>query len=227
MNETKKDSLQDDGHDVEDGVCHNLTSGEGQKVAVQAPLDLFNSERGEVDFRGVSWQGAAILITKFQIGLGALSLPSTFHVLGFFPGVLCFSILAIITTVVGYISGNDRQYYPHMHSIADAAELLFGKGAQELIGVIYYIYLTLVAGARMLTTSVALDALSNNGACTMVFVAVACAAAHVIGTVFPVAREGILAQLDWRCQYSHCHLDHHNRVPHIGSTYGSSVNWAH
>ncbi|KAL4863518.1 transmembrane amino acid transporter protein-domain-containing protein [Aspergillus spectabilis] len=129
-------------------------------------------------------KSAAILIAKFQIGLGALSLPSTFHILGFFPGILCFLILAIITTISGYLCGIARQYYPHMHSIGDAAELLFGKGARELIGVIYYIYLALVAGAGMLTTSVALNALSNHGACTMVFVAVTCAAAFVIGTGF-------------------------------------------
>ncbi|KAL2814979.1 transmembrane amino acid transporter protein-domain-containing protein [Aspergillus granulosus] len=157
---------------------------EEQKPSAQQPQDLFNCEAGEVDFRGVSWQSAAILIAKFQIGLGALSLPSTFHILGFFPGILCFVILALITTVAGYLCGNARQYYPHMHSIGDAAGLLFGKGARELVGAIYYIYLALVAGAGMLTTSVALNALSEHGACTMIFVAVTCAAAFIIGTGF-------------------------------------------
>ncbi|KAE8362681.1 transmembrane amino acid transporter protein-domain-containing protein [Aspergillus caelatus] len=146
--------------------------------------DLFNQETGDVDFCGVSWQGAAILITKFQIGLGALSLPSTFHVLGFFPGILCFIILALITTVAGYMCGNARQYYPHMHSIGDAAELLFGKGARELVGAIYYVYLALVAGAGMLATSVALNTLSDHGACSMIFVAVTSASALVLGTGF-------------------------------------------
>lgn len=184
MNEIKKDTVRDDGYGVDNGGCHDLAPGGCHKPAVQAPQDLFNHERGDVDFCGVSWQGAAILIVKFQIGLGALSLPSTFHVLGFFPGILCFIILALITTVAGYMCGNARQYYPHMHSIGDAADLLFGKGARELIGAIYYIYLALVAGAGMLTTSVALNALSDHGACSMIFVAVTCAGAFVIGTGF-------------------------------------------
>lgn len=184
MNQSKKDRIQDDGHDIDNGAFHDLAHDEDHKARFQAPQDLFNSEEGDVDFRSVSWQGAAILIAKLQIGLGALSLPATFHVLGFFPGVLCFVILSVITTVAGYVSGNARLYYPHMHSIGDAAELLFGKGAREFIGVIYYIYLALVAGAGMLTTSVALNALSDHGACTMVFLAVACGCAFVVGTGF-------------------------------------------
>lgn len=183
MNKTNECTVHD-GHSVDNEGCHDLTPGGCQKPTVQAPQDLFNQERGDVDFCGVSWQGAAVLITKLQIGLGALSLPSTFHVLGFFPGILCFIVLALITTVAGYMCGNARQYYPHMHSIGDAAELLFGKGARELIGTIYYLYLALVAGAGMLTTSVALNTLSDHGACSMIFVAVTCASALVLGTGF-------------------------------------------
>ncbi|RJE25098.1 hypothetical protein PHISCL_02569 [Aspergillus sclerotialis] len=180
MSESKKDAIQDGQHDVDNGICDEVT----QKAASEVPQDLFHSERGDVNFHGVSWLGAGILIAKFQIGLGALSLPSTFHILGFFPGILCFVILAILTTIAGYLCGNARQYYPHMHSIGDAAELLFGKGAREFVGFIYYIYLALVAGAGMLTTSVAFNALSDHGACTMVFVAVTCAGSFVIGTGF-------------------------------------------
>ncbi|KNG80183.1 hypothetical protein ANOM_011424, partial [Aspergillus nomiae NRRL 13137] len=183
MNVTEKYTAQG-GDGIDDGACHDLTPSECHKPGVQTPQDLFNHERGDVDFCGVSWQGAAVLITKFQIGLGALSLPSTFHVLGFFPGILCFIILALTTSVAGYVCGNARQYYPHMYSIGDAAELLFGKGARELTGAIYYIYLALVAGAGMLTTSVALNTLSDHGTCSMVFVGVTCAGAFVIGTGF-------------------------------------------
>lgn len=149
-----------------------------------AGQDLFSGAEAEVNFRGVGWKGAAVLITKFQIGLGALSLPGTFHVLGFFPGILCFLILASISTLAGYLCGNARQYYPHMHSIGDAARLMFGRGAEEFVGLIYYLYLAMTAGAGMLTTSVALNALSDHGACTMIFVAVTCILAFVIGTGF-------------------------------------------
>ncbi|PLB42660.1 transmembrane amino acid transporter protein-domain-containing protein [Aspergillus candidus] len=159
------------------------TSGwEGSALITNSRAHARNDS--DINFRSVTWQGAGILIAKFQIGLGALSLPSTFHTLGFVPGVLCFLVLAAITTSAGYLCGNARRYYPHMHSIGDAAELLFGTTARELVGILYYVYLALVAGAGMLTTSVALNALSDHGACSMVFVAVACAAAFVVGTAF-------------------------------------------
>jgi amino acid permease len=195
MNQSKKVRAHHDGDGIEDGGFHDWNDDETCKPPVQAPQDLFDSEEGNIDFRGVSWQAAAVLIAKFQIGLGALSLPSTFHVLGFFPGILCLVIIACITTVAGYVSGNARQYYPHMHSVGDAAELLFGKGAREFVGVIYYIYLTLVAGAGMLTTSVALNALSDHGACTMVFLVVACASAFIFGTCFRSLEK--VAWLSW------------------------------
>lgn len=146
--------------------------------------DLFSGTQAEVNFRGVGWKGAAVLIAKFQIGLGALSLPGTFHVLGFFPGILCFLILSSISTLAGYLCGNARLYYPHMHSIGDAARLMFGRGAEEFVGLIYYIYLAMTAGAGMLTTSVALNALSDHGACTTIFVAVTSILAFIIGTGF-------------------------------------------
>ncbi|KAL4911713.1 transmembrane amino acid transporter protein-domain-containing protein [Aspergillus aurantiobrunneus] len=174
MDKPDKPTSNDKEEDVDSGRCHELHSN--------ARHDLFNDDEAAVSFRGVSWQGAAIIIAKFQIGLGVLSLPSTFHTLGFFPGLLCFFVMAGMTTVAGYVCGNARQYYPHMHSIGDASEMLFGQGAREAVGIVYYIYLALVSGAGMLTTSVALNALSEHGACTMIFVAVACAAAFVLGT---------------------------------------------
>ncbi|KAL5044255.1 hypothetical protein BDW71DRAFT_209467 [Aspergillus fruticulosus] len=125
-----------------------------------------------------------IIIVKFQIGLGVLSLPSTFHVLGLFPGVTCFAIMALMASVAGYVCGNARQYYPYLHGICDAAELLFGKGERELVGIINYVNLALVSGAGMLTTSVALKALSEHGTCTMAIVAAG--AVGVAGTIVAI-----------------------------------------
>jgi amino acid permease len=184
MEKPKKDRIEGVGGE-HDQDCNDLDIAEARPCKPDAaPQDLFTSEEGDVDFRRVSWPAATILIAKFQIGLGALSLPGTFHTLGFFPGIFCFLVLSSISTMAGYLCGNARQYYPHMHSIGDAAELLFGKGAREVVGFFYYIYLAMTAGAGMLTTAVAFNALSDHGACTMLFVAVACIAALIIGTGF-------------------------------------------
>ena len=185
MNKTEKDAtIQDKSSDLGAAGGGKVSPNGSIRSVTRPPADLFDEANAEVNFRGVSWQGAAILVTKVQIGLGVLSLPSTFHVLGFFPGIFCFVILGLISTIAGYMCGNARQYYPHMHSVGDAAEMLFGKGGREFMGVIYYIYLALVAGAGMLTTSAALNALSEHGTCTMVFLAVTCVASFIIGTSF-------------------------------------------
>lgn len=144
--------------------------------------DLFTADEGDVNFRGVSWQGAAVLCAKFQIGLGIIGLPSTFDALGFFPGILCFCVLWTMSTFAGYLMGNARQYYPQMHNIGDAAHHLFGPVGREFVGTVYYIYVALTAGAGTLAVSVAFNSLSEHGACTMAFAGVGAAAALVVGT---------------------------------------------
>lgn len=184
MADLEKDAVNGGIPEIHKHVSHDAGDVDTKASEPIHVENLFVAGEGDVDFRGVSWQGAAILIAKFQIGLGALSLPHTFHVLGFFPGIFCFLILSIISTSAGYLCGNARQYYPHLHNIGDAAELLWGKAGKEIVGIIYYIYLAMIAGAGMLTTSVAFNALSDHGACTMAFVAAAAAASLVIGTGF-------------------------------------------
>ncbi|KAM0185767.1 hypothetical protein ACHAPA_011667 [Fusarium lateritium] len=128
IGKSKKDNIEAGG--VHGQGCNDLAIAETQPYKHEAPpQDLFNSEDGDVDFRRVSRPAAAVLIAKFQIGLGALSIPSTFHALEFFPGIFCFLILSSISTMAGYLCGNARQYCPHMHNIGHAAELLFAKGS--------------------------------------------------------------------------------------------------
>ena len=195
MTNLKQHTANDDSLRIENSVYNDLSRAESKVSEPVQVEDVFTRDEGDVNFRGVSWQAAAILVTKFQIGLGALSLPHTFHVLGFFPGILCLVIIAIISTTAGYICGNARQYYPHMHNISDAAELLFGKAGKEIVGASYYAYLSMTAGAGMLTTSVAFNALSDHAACTMVFVAIAAVASLIVGTGFRTLEK--VAWISW------------------------------
>ncbi|KAF4119993.1 hypothetical protein GMORB2_3404 [Geosmithia morbida] len=71
-----------------------------------------------------------------------------------------------------------------MRGIADAAELMLGRSGKEMVGFIYYIYLAMTAGAGILTTSVALNALSDHAICTTLFVSVPLALAFLIGIWF-------------------------------------------
>ncbi|KAM5341626.1 hypothetical protein ACJ41O_014657 [Fusarium nematophilum] len=109
MEKLEKDTKKNNAPDIGNDVCHDIGAVEAHPYKTEPTQDLFSAEKGDVNFRGVSWQAAAVLIAKFQIGLGALSLPSTFHVLGFFPGIFCFIVISLISAVAGYLCGNARQ----------------------------------------------------------------------------------------------------------------------
>jgi amino acid permease len=51
----------------------------------------------------VGWIAAAVVMVKTQIGIGALSIPGAFDVLGVVPGVVIMAVVAIITTWVSII----------------------------------------------------------------------------------------------------------------------------
>ena len=72
---------------------------------------------------------------KAQIGLGILSIPSAFHVLGIIPGIICHLAIAVITTWSDYIIGTFKLNHPEVYGIDDAAGLLFGRVGREALGV--------------------------------------------------------------------------------------------
>ena len=55
-------------------------------------------EEGGPNYRNVGWISTTVLLVKCQIGLGVLSLPAVFQVLGLVPGLICIIVVALITT---------------------------------------------------------------------------------------------------------------------------------
>lgn len=74
---------------------------------------------------------------KTQIGLGVLSIPGTFHVLGIVPGVIALIIIAGITTWSDYIVGVFKLNHPQVYSIDDVGRLLFGRVGREFFGAVF------------------------------------------------------------------------------------------
>ncbi|KAM0558176.1 hypothetical protein ACHAPJ_004860 [Fusarium lateritium] len=87
------------------------------------------------NYRDVGWLGTSALMMKAQIGLGILSIPSAFHVLGIIPGIICLLAIAVITTWSDYIIGTFKLNHPEVYGIDDAAGLLFGRVGREALGV--------------------------------------------------------------------------------------------
>ncbi|GKT87429.1 amino acid transporter [Colletotrichum tofieldiae] len=130
-------------------------------------------KEGGPNYRNVGWKGTVALMMKTQIGLGVLSIPGVFDVLGIVPGVIALICIAAITTWSDYIVGVFKLRHPEVYGIDDVGRLLFGR-----VG--HWIF---VAGSGMLGASIALNSISLHGACTAVFVAVAALIGFGFGSI--------------------------------------------
>lgn len=74
---------------------------------------------------------------KTQIGLGVLSIPQVFDVLGLIPGVICLIAIATITTWSDYIVGVFKLRHREVYGIDDAGGLIFGRVGREVFGVAF------------------------------------------------------------------------------------------
>lgn len=77
--------------------------------------------------------------------------------------------LGLIATYTGYVLGQFRLQYPHVHNMADAGEVLMGRFGRELFGNAQLIVLVFVMGSHILTFSIMMNTLTNHGTCTIVF----------------------------------------------------------
>lgn len=82
----------------------------------------------------VGWIGTSVLMMKTQIGLGVLSIPFTFDVLGLVPGVIIMCAIAAITTWSDYIVGVFKMNHPEVYGIDDVGHLLFGATGRTIFG---------------------------------------------------------------------------------------------
>ncbi|KAH6871651.1 transmembrane amino acid transporter protein-domain-containing protein [Thelonectria olida] len=169
---SKKGEIQDDPSQAHDAVFGTIT------------------EDGP-NYRNVGWLGTSALMMKTQIGLGVLSIPSAFDVLGIVPGVICLIVIAAITTWSDYMVGYFKLRHPQVYGIDDAGGLMFGRIGREVLGAAFVLFWIFVAGSGMLGVSIGLNAVSHHGACTAVFVAVAA----ILGFLFASVRT--LSRISW------------------------------
>jgi amino acid permease len=74
---------------------------------------------------------------KTQIGLGVLSIPTAFHVLGMIPGVICLCAISGITTWSDYIVGTFKLRHRDVYGIDDAGGLIFGQTGRVILAVTF------------------------------------------------------------------------------------------
>lgn len=162
----------------------------------------------------VGWLGTTVLMLKTQIGLGVLSIPSAFDILGLVPGVIILLVVAVITTWSDYMIGVFKLLHPTVYSIDDAGGLMFGHIGRVMLGFSFCLcrsFLqrkrlfsdhtdwTFVAGSGILGISIGLNAVSTHGTCTAVFVAIATVVSFVLGSIRTLGRISWLAWVGFTC----------------------------
>lgn len=104
--------------------------------------------------------------------------------------------LGILATYTGYVIGQFKLRYPHVHSMADAGEVMFApiglaSLGRELLGTAQLLFLIFIMGSHILTFAVMMNTLTENGTCSIVF--------GVVGLVvsFVLALPRTLRKVSW------------------------------
>ena len=71
---------------------------------------------------------------KTQIGLGVLSIPATFDVLGVVPGVICLCAIGAITIWSEYIVGVFKLRHREVYGIDNVGGMVFGRIGRAVFG---------------------------------------------------------------------------------------------
>ncbi|KAF4925883.1 N amino acid transport system protein [Colletotrichum fructicola] len=145
------------------------------------------------NYRALGWKGSIVVMLKTQIGLGVLTIPKVFAVLGLIPGTICVIVVATMITWANYVVGAFKLRHPTVYGIEDVGRMFMGKFGYEFFGWLFAIYWMLTAGASFIGLSTCLNALSKHGACTAIFVAVASVIGFVFGSIQTLGRISWLA----------------------------------
>ncbi|KAF5529962.1 amino acid transporter [Fusarium mexicanum] len=123
--------------------------GAGVTTSTHDPVFGAMTEDGP-NYRNVGWVGTSIIMMKTQIGLGVLSIPAAFDILGMIPGVICMLIIAALTTWGAYVIGPFKLKHPEIYGIDDATGLVFGRVGRELVSIGFSLFLivTIAVGVQ-------------------------------------------------------------------------------
>ncbi|OAX77102.1 hypothetical protein ACJ72_08603, partial [Emergomyces africanus] len=128
-----------------------------------------NEDSAEVKYKVLTWWQCGLLMIAETMSLGILALPSAVAALGLVPATIILIFVGILATYTGYTIGQFKAAYPHVHSMADAGEILMGRFGRELFGAGQLLFLIFIMGSHILTFVVMMNTLTNHGTCSIVF----------------------------------------------------------
>ena len=103
------------------------------------------------------------------ISLGILSLPVALAKVGIIPGMMLILGLGIVATYTGYVLGQFKMRHSHVHSMADAGEILCGSLGREFFGAAQILLLIFIMASHVLTFSIMMNTLTGHATCSITF----------------------------------------------------------
>ncbi|KAF7586664.1 hypothetical protein BBP40_008513 [Aspergillus hancockii] len=151
---------------------HFMDPDEDLKAEVDnTPYDdpFGNEATAEVKYKTLKWWQCGMFMIAESVSLGVLSLPATLDALGIVPALILIVGLGILATYTGYVIGQFRERYPHIHNLGDAGEILMGRFGKELFGLGQLLFSIFIMGSHIVTFTVMMNTITDHGTCSIVF----------------------------------------------------------
>lgn len=84
-------------------------------------------------------------------------------------GIILILGLGCLATYTGFVIGQFKLEYPHVHNMADAGEIMLGPIGREVFGAAQIIFIVFVMGSHVLTFSIMMNTVTTHAACTIIF----------------------------------------------------------
>ncbi|KAH6654527.1 transmembrane amino acid transporter protein-domain-containing protein [Truncatella angustata] len=154
--------------------------------------EVFKQTEDGVNFRTVSWQRATVIFFKINFAMSILAVPGALGTLGAVGGSLSIVGWEALNTYTALLLGDFRNRHPECHTLADACAILWGPVGREVCGIAILLAQILVTAAGIVSTDTAFNALSNHGACTVVFAFVSAALITLFSSIRTFSKLGWL-----------------------------------
>jgi hypothetical protein len=160
-------------------------------------LEAHRTDPAHAYFHRLGWKRLTIVLIVEAIALGSLSLPSAFATLGMVAGVILCVGLGLVAIYTSHVVGQVKIMFPEIKHYADAGRLMMGRFGYELVGAMFALQLTFLVGSHCLTGTIALQTITNNGACSIVFAVVSAIILLLLAIPPSFAEVAILGYIDF------------------------------
>jgi amino acid permease len=110
---------------------------------------------------------------------GMLSLPYALGVVGLVPGILIIACLGIWATYTSWLLVNFKLRHPEVHTMGDAGMIVFGPLGREILAFGTVAFAIFATGSQFVAGQIALQTLSDNKLCLMLYTGIFAAATLV------------------------------------------------